>query len=87
MMIGKHGYDGNCSPLGHESSAGQETFSVGIFEWVETRNKIGVKRGPVKVRVKGRYSHPQAVYDKAQEIASDLDAGTYNGPKNVSVIK
>jgi len=37
------------------------------------------------VRVKGLVSDPQAVYDAAQRIVEQLDAGTYSGPKNVTV--
>lgn len=84
---GQHGYDGACMPGGaHEcKSFMQETFSVGVFEWVAKSSGKGVKRGPVKVRVRGPFSEPEKVFDKAREIAAALDAGTYSGPKNVTV--
>ena len=81
----KHGYRGSCAP-GSGCAYGYETFSVGIFEVVPKAGGKGTKRGgPVKVRVKGRMSDPQAVYDVADKIVEKLDAGTYAGPKNVDV--
>lgn len=80
----QHGYSGQCAP--HTGCGiGYRTFSVGIFEVVPTASGKGTKRGPVKVRVKGMVSNPQAVYDVADKIVQKLDAGTYAGPKNVDV--
>jgi hypothetical protein len=58
---------------------------VGVFEWVLTSNGKDVKRGPVKVRIQGRTDQPDAVYLKAIEVAKQLDAGTYTGPKRIRV--
>ena len=82
-QAGKHGFDGACAP---DSALGckWDTFSVGVFEYVEKRS-VGLKRGKVKVRVKGPTSDPERVFAKAREIVEQLDAGTYTGPKNVSV--
>lgn len=87
MAAGKHDFDGNCAPSadGVLTYTAQETFSVGIFEWVPTSSGKGCKRGAVKVRVKGPFSDPEKVYSKARAIAGELDAGTYAGPKNVTV--
>ena len=64
-----------------------KTFSVGVFLWVPTRSKAGIKRGAAKVRVSGPVSDTglKLVYDKALEVANALDAGTYTGPKLVRV--
>ena len=64
-----------------------KTFSVGVFLWVPTRAKGGIKRGKAKMRVSGPANHDglKLVYDKALEVANALDAGTYNGPKLVRV--
>jgi len=63
------------------------TFSVGVFLWIPTRAKGGIKRGKAKVRVSGPVSYEglKLVYDKALEVANALDAGTYAGPKMVRV--
>lgn len=81
----QHGYSGQCAPT-DKFWIGYKTFSVGIFEVVTTANGRGTKRGgAVKVRVRGLMTNPQAVYDAAQRIVEQLDAGTYSGPKNVTV--
>ena len=81
----QHGYSGQCAP--HTGCGiGYKSFSVGIFEVVPTASGRGTKRGSaVKVRVIGLMTNPQAVYDAAQRIVEQLDAGTYSGPKNVTV--
>lgn len=80
-QAGTHGFDGACLPGPGSHFA---TFSVGIFEWVPRANGKGVKRGPVKVRVRG--SDERKIRRRAREIAAELDAGAYRGPKNVSTI-
>lgn len=62
-----------------------KTFSLGIYEAVPTTTGRGVKRSAVKVRVRGPVSQSAAVYAKATAIATALDEGTYDGPKNVTV--
>ena len=81
-QAGEHDFDGACAPRPPFGS--NLTFSVGVFEYVEKRS-VGLKRGKVKVRVKGPTSDPERVFAKAREIVEQLDAGTYTGPKNVSV--
>jgi hypothetical protein len=39
----------------------------------------------VLVRVSGPVGDPESVYAKARQIAAQLDAGTYSGPKRVRV--
>lgn len=56
--------------------------SVGVFEWIPTKD---VKRGPVKVRVRGLIGRSDAIFSKARDIVDDLDAGTYTGPKVVCI--
>ena len=87
MEAGKHDFDGNCAPgaAGEIKYFAQDTFSVGIFQWVLKSSGKGCKRSAVKVRVKGSFDRPAGVYAKAREIANALDAGTYSGPKNVTV--
>ena len=80
---GKHGFSGSCAPGG--AGTLWHTFSVGVFQWVAKAGGRGVKKSAVKVRVKGVCSTPEKVYEKAAEIIAALDAGTYSGPRNVSV--
>ena len=82
-MIGSHAYDGSCAP--GRTSDRYDTFSVGVFEWVYTTASRRAKRGPVKVRVKGRTSDAEAVYRRALDVVAALDAGTYTGPKLIDV--
>lgn len=85
MEAGKHDFDGSCDPTKRGGGwSGQETFSVGVFEWEPS--KKGLTRGKVKVRVVGLVSEPGRVYAKAREIADRLDAGAYTGPKTVSAV-
>ena len=79
---GTHDYteSGICGP-----NSPWETFSVGVFEWVPRGSGKGTKRSKAKVRVKGPTRTPEMVYAKAREIADSLDAGTYAGPKTVTL--
>lgn len=80
---GTHAFTGQFAPS-KKQMIGQQSFSVGIFEWLSKANGKGVKRGAVKVRVKGPTHAEQAVLDKAREIAQQLDAGIYEGPRTVT---
>lgn len=81
---GKHDFDGGYMP-GIERHNWNQTFSVGVFQWVLKVSGNGIKRSAVKVRVRGQCHDAEKVYAKAREIAAELDAGTYAGPKNVTV--
>ena len=80
---GTHEYSGKCAPGDYGNM--WLTFSVGVFEWVPRANGKGTKRSKAKVRVKGPTRTPDLVYAKAREIADSLDAGTYAGPKTVTL--
>ena len=82
---GKHDFTGACAPSHAFASRSWITFSVGVFQWLPKASGKGLKRGPVKVRVAGLVSDPEAVNAKAREIAAQLDAGTYSGPRRVDV--
>jgi hypothetical protein len=85
VKAGSHGFDGACTPGRGKANPAWATFSVGIFEWVPKSNGKGLKRGKVKVRVKGPTCCPDLVNMMAAQIAKELDAGTYTGPKTVTV--
>lgn len=82
---GQHDFCGACSPSSSSEYSSQHTFSVGVFEWVPRRSKAGCRKGPVKVRVRGRVQDVELVYAKAREIVAALDRGDYQGPANVRV--
>ncbi len=80
----KHGFDGSCAPGSHYSS-GQVSFSVGVFQWLPTAAGRGLKRSPVKIRIKGYMSEPERVYAAAREVCTKLDAGWVPDKKSISV--
>lgn len=69
-----HGFDGNCMP-GNCGYFRNETFSVGIFQWLPNRNGIGMKRSAVKYRIKGSVDRVDAVCARAKEVCAFLDDG------------
>ena len=70
----KHDFDGACAP-GWLGTIGQQTFSVGIFQWLPKANGKGLKRSPVCYRVKGSVSNDHKVYKRAREVCRLLDKG------------
>jgi hypothetical protein len=64
---------------------GVQTFSVGVFEMVPTKDGKKLKRGPAKVRVHGSVGHYDLVIQKCHAIASLLDAGAYTEGKKTWV--
>jgi len=57
---------------------------VGIFRWNATPcGSSPVKKTAALVRVSGSIMAPEAVYEKARAIVTELDAGTYSGPWRV----
>lgn len=87
--VGKHDFYGSYSPQGGTHCfGGQQTFSVGCFQWLARPTRyvhLGPRCGTVKVRVSGPVGKQDQVEAKAREICAQLDAGTYAGPKNVKV--
>lgn len=81
---GTHGWSAACDP-DRPGGCPFDTFSVGVFEWLPKASGAGVKRGPVKVRVKALSSARDAAYRIAERTAHELDAGTYQGPKTLRV--
>lgn len=80
--LNKHAWDGACSPSGFPQF---ETFSVGIFKWVQGRN--GLKRSKVVYRVRGYSSRPSLVYRRASDICSLMDAGKWKSYKKSEFVK
>ena len=84
VIIGTHGWSGSCAP-GGLCPYRTETFSVGCFEWLPSAKQGTAKKGKCKVRVYGQTDNPQPVYEEAERICRELDAGTYTGPKTIRV--
>ena len=86
-----HDFDGDCGP-GGKDAGGYITFSVGIFQWIpKASSKGGLKRAPVKYRVKGFIANPGPVYERAREICADFDKRFKNNkafpPKKTEMVK
>jgi len=64
---GEWDYDGNCAP-GQKEKTWNETFSVGVFQWLPTKSGLDLKRGKCIKRFRGSINNPQEVYDKAEEF-------------------
>jgi hypothetical protein len=59
-------YDGGCRPMG-DGPHWNQTFSVGIFQWVPTANSKDIKRSRAVKRISGSSSNPQEVYARAED--------------------
>ena len=81
-VSGKHDYSGNSTPKS-EYYYGNNTFSVGIFQWVPKTSGKGLKKSPVKIRVKGYSSDQDQVYRLADIFCDRLDMGEDPGVKVV----
>ena len=79
-----HIFSGSCDPNGRNVMTTFKTFSVGIYEIIPTKSGK-IKKGKVKVRVKGKVSQAESVYQKAKEIIKLLDEGKYTGSKKIVV--
>lgn len=82
----KHGFDGSCAPSTPGAGwSGQIGFSVGVFQWLPKSGGKGVKRGPVKIRVKGYMKDADKVYAMANELCAKLNAGWVPDRKSMTV--
>jgi len=72
----KHDYSGKCAPAVSNTEGiyrGQETFSVGIFQWRPKASGKGLKKSVVKYRVRGRCSDAAEVYKHAECMCGYFD--------------
>lgn len=84
-VANKHGFDGSCAPGSMAGWSGQVGFSVGVFQWLPKSGGKGLKKGSVKVRIKGYMHDADKVYEKAREVCAKLDAGWVPERKSISV--
>ena len=79
-QLNKHDFSGSCAP-GQRYTPHTNTFSVGIFQWVQARK--GLKKSAVKIRVRGYVREPDLVYRVAEKLCAMLDNGDDPGIKSV----
>ena len=60
-----------------------KTFTVSIYPLIPKASGKGTKRGKAVVRVHGLSAERQAVFDRAETIATALTEGRYTGKKDV----
>ena len=62
-------FDGACAP-GEDGQSpvfvGWETFTLGVFQWVPTKDGAHLKKGKVVRRIKGRTHDPAPAYEAAR---------------------
>lgn len=83
-QLGRHDWSGRFDPY-RDPYGDCSTFSVGIFQWEKKKGANamdfvcgnGLKRGPVKYRVKGSTAHPKRVYERAEFICDQMDRGDW----------
>lgn len=82
--INKHDYIGECSPK-EDNGLWNKTFSVGCFQWLPMLSGKGLKKSPVKFRVKGLVSDVSKVYAEAEKVCRQLDNGWIPSSKSKTV--
>jgi hypothetical protein len=68
---------GACAPYEHgpiRRSGHQESFTLGVFQWVKRAGGKRTKRGKVVYRVKGRVDAPAEAYDAARAFCARKNA-------------
>lgn len=70
-------FDGSCAPNEDGSDIrihGQATFTLGVFQWVPTKNRRYLKRGKVAHRIKGDCNNPRPAYEAARAFVAKKNA-------------
>ena len=72
----RHDFSGHCAPKARflASHGTFNSFSVGVFQWIP-KTKGGLKKSPVKYRIRGFVGNPEPVYARAREVCRMFDAG------------
>lgn len=79
-----HDFNGECAP-GNLNYFSNETFSVGIFQWIPKTSGKGLKKSSVKFRIKGFCSNPEKVYDAANRFCDLMDNGWIPDKKSMTI--
>ena len=75
-QAGEWDFDGACDPAKGYMPAGQQTFTLGIFQWIPKAGGRGLKRGKVVERVRGSVYDAEAVREKARDRVAFLNSPT-----------
>lgn len=76
---GEWDFDGSCAPNEDGSGRtfqGQETFTLGVFQWEQMKSRKGLKKGKVQKRIKGTVSKEGIAdaYAKARSFCAERNA-------------
>lgn len=76
-------------PLRYDDSIWRDTLSVGIFQWIYTKDGKRLKRSKCVYRVKGPSNMFPAINERARQICDELNAGKNSviGKKKSETIK
>lgn len=80
-----HDFSGNCAPGRMANYSSQDTFSVGIFQWVPKASGKGLKRTAVKYRIRGPVGKAEEIYARAQDVCKYLNSGKRMNRKSETV--
>lgn len=84
QFVGKHDFDANYA-RSQARFTSWESFSFGIFKWQLKSNGKEMKKAAAVIRIKANHSNVEAAIQRAEQIVSELDSGTYSGPKTVTI--
>lgn len=83
QFVGKHDFDKESAEK--FAGWGGKSFSVNIFQWGLKTNKKEMKPLKCVVRVSGSPTAKEKVFSLCETIVQQLDNGTWEGRKSVSV--
>jgi len=83
QFVGKHDYDKESAE--RYASFSEKTFSVNIFKWGLKSNGKEMKPLKCVVRVSGSPLCKAKIFEFCENIVKDLDSGTWDGRKTVTV--
>ena len=69
-------FEGPCAPNedGSNPPWGQETFTLGCFQWVRMARGKKLKKGKISYRIKGHAADPAPVYAAARAYCAKKNA-------------
>lgn len=83
QFVGKHDY--NREEAEKYAAWGGKSFSVNIFPWLLKSDGKSMKPGKGVVRVSGKPSDKEKVFEFCENVVKDLDTGIWDGRKSVTV--
>lgn len=78
IYAGMWDFDGSCAPAENDVNlgrwSGQETFTLGCFQWQAKSRGKDLKKGKVFYRINGRTSDPKPAYERARAYCAKKNA-------------